>query len=100
MRAKVSEFTEAVERALVDIGEGGFPHDGSSRLQRHALNARRQSNRYGWSISKEGRESPRKIDLLVCAVMARHARRLVLASPGWAAREKPKGKRPGRVVAW
>lgn len=100
MRAKVSEFTEAVERALVDVGEGEFSHDGSTRLQRHALNARRSSNRYGWSVSKEGRESPRKIDLLVCAVMARHARRLVLASPGWANRAKPKGKRPGRVVAW
>jgi len=97
MRAKTAEFTQAVERAFVDITDGDFPHDGSTALQRHALNARRVSNRYGVSIGKEGRESPRKIDLMVCAVGARHARRLVLASPGWVNRGK---KQPGTVVAF
>lgn len=94
MRARTQEFTAAAERALVDIREQEFPHPGDPRLTRHALNARRAPNRYGVSISKKGRESSEKIDLIVCAIGARHVRRLVLASPNWA---KQKKKRSGKV---
>lgn len=31
------------------------------------------------SVAKEGRESPHKINLLVCLIVARHLRRLALA---------------------
>jgi hypothetical protein len=100
MRAKLREFTGACERMEIDIREGDLTHDGDSRLQRHVLNARRRPNRYGVSISKEGRESPKKIDLAVCAVGARMVRRLVLASPEWAKRKQKQKKRTGRVVGW
>jgi len=74
-------FTEAAERALGDIAEGEFPHDGNPRLRIHVLNARRRPGRYGVSIGKEHRESARKIDLAVCAIGARMVRRQYLALP-------------------
>jgi phage terminase large subunit-like protein len=91
MRARVQEFTQATRRTLVDIRDRTLTHDGDRRLRRHALNARRAPNRYGTSVAKEGRESPHKIDLLVCLIVARHVRRLVLASPGWAKRARKRG---------
>lgn len=100
MRGKVRDFTEACERTEIDIREQTLTHDGDSRLQRHVLNARRRPNRYGVSISKEGRESPKKIDLAVCAIGARMVRRMLLASPAWAKWNAGPKKRPGRVVAW
>lgn len=102
MRARVREFTEACERAEIDIRERDLTHDGDSRLQRHVLNARRRPNRYGVSISKEGRESPRKIDLAVCMVGARMVRRQLLASPAWAKHraQQAKKRRTGRVIGW
>lgn len=100
MRGRSAEFTKAVERAAVDIAERTFFHDGDSRLARHVMNARRAPNKYGVSISKESRNSPKKIDLAVCAIGARMVRRLVLASPGWENRTKVSGKRPGRVRGW
>lgn len=92
MRSHVQEFTEACARVLVDVREHDLTHDGDSRLQRHVLNARRRPNKWGVSISKEGRESPKKIDLAVCAVGARLARRQVLASKAWQQRSKRTGK--------
>jgi hypothetical protein len=95
MRKHVQEFTEGAGRTLIDIGQRDLTHDGDSRLQTHVLNARRRPNRWGVSISKEGRESPRKIDLAVCAIGARIARRQVLASAAW--RKRRARKRTGRV---
>jgi phage terminase large subunit-like protein len=92
MRAREKEFTEATERMLVDIQAGDLTHDGDSAMQRHVLNARRRPNKYGVSISKESRESPKKIDLAVCAVGARMARRLALASPKWKRRSRKTGR--------
>lgn len=92
MRARDKEFTEATGRALVDIKARDLVHDGDSRLRRHVLNARRRPNRYGVSIAKEGRESPKKIDLAVCMVGARMARRIALAHPKWMRRKKKTGR--------
>ncbi|WP_037354937.1 terminase [Amycolatopsis orientalis] len=94
MRAKVPEFVPAVERTLAEIKQKALTHDGDSRLTRHVLNARRQSTRYGVLIRKEARESPHKIDLAVCLIGARHVRRLLLASPEWARRNR---RRTGRL---
>lgn len=96
MRGHGKDFTEAAGRHLVDIRSGQAPYDGDA-LERHVLNARRAPNKYGVSITKEGRESPRKIDLAVCWVGARMVRRIVLASPGWLKRARP---RTGRVVGF
>ena len=100
MRGHVREFTEACGRMEIDIRERDLTHDGDSRLQRHILNSRRRPNKYGVSIAKENRESPKKIDLAVCAVGARMVRRQLLASPAWAKYRAAPKKRPGRVVGW
>lgn len=94
MRGRVKDFTEAAERTLVDINDRAIQHNGDDRLRRHVLNARRSPNKYGVSISKEGRESPRKIDFAVCLIGARKAWRDLLASPSWT---KRKTTRSGRV---
>lgn len=96
MRSRTKEFTEAAERALVDIKDRNMPHAGDPRLQRHVLNTRRSPNKYGVSVSKSGRESPHKIDFAVCLIGARKAWRDLLASHGYA---KRKTKRTGKVVA-
>jgi hypothetical protein len=81
MRTKVAEFTKACEAVEAEINDGLFEHDGDSRLARHVANARRYPNRHGISIHKETPDSPKKIDAIVAAIIARHARRLALASP-------------------
>ncbi|SFD14215.1 Terminase [Streptomyces aidingensis] len=105
MRGRVREFTAACERMEVDIRERDVTHDGDSRLQRHVLNARRRPNRYGVSVAKESRDSPHKIDLAVCAIGARMARRMLLASPEWAKHQaaqtkKRRGERGTRAFGW
>lgn len=92
MRAKTADFTAACGRFLVDVGDRAVTHDGDSRLRRHILNARRAPNKWGVSISKSGRESPDKIDLAVCAVGARQARRDVIDSGKLAKRKVRTGK--------
>ncbi|MGX9297731.1 terminase [Tsukamurella paurometabola] len=64
-------FVEHAERAMTDIMEGNFPHDGHKKLAQHVKNARRRPSKYGVSLGKEHRESRRKVDLAVCAVGAR-----------------------------
>ena len=93
MRSRVSEFTFAAERFVTDVAARSLTHDGDSRLAAHVANARRNPNRWGVSIRKEGRESPRKIDLAVGAVGARKARADVLA----VAANKPTRVRTGEA---
>lgn len=87
--ARVEEFTAAAERCADDIEQHTLTHDGDGRLRIHTHNARRYPNRYGVSLWKGHRESPRKIDLAVCMVGARMLRRSVLNT------QKP--QRSGRV---
>jgi phage terminase large subunit-like protein len=54
-------------------------HNGDPRLSRHAANATPYYSRQGLMIKKETRNSNRKIDLLVAAIMA-HARAGTLSS--------------------
>jgi len=94
MRAHNKDFTEACERTLVDINNGDLLHGGDTRLTRHVLNARKSPNKYGTSISKTGRESPKKIDFAVCLIGGRQLWRDLLVSPEW---QKRKKKRSGKV---
>ncbi|MER7908298.1 terminase [Streptomyces sp. NPDC096068] len=89
-------FTEGVDRFYRDVLERQLTHDGSRELRRHVGNARRRTNRWGYTIGKEHRESARKVDLAVCAIGARMLRRMVLNSPTWTKRSTARGK--GRVV--
>lgn len=79
--ARQSQFAAAAERTATDIGEHYVVHDGDRRLRTHVRNARRYPTRYGISLWKGHRESPRKIDLAVCMVGALMMRRLVLNNP-------------------
>jgi len=90
MRGHVGEFTAAAEMVLseIDAKPAGFIHDGDSYLGRHVANARRSPNRWGVSISKEAPKSVNKIDACVAMIIARHARRLVLASKAYKERKE------------
>jgi hypothetical protein len=71
-------FTDAAQRFVTEVQDREFRHDGSRSMRAHVLNARRRPNKYGITLGKEHRESPRKIDLAVCAVGARMLRRMLL----------------------
>lgn len=79
-KGKGSVFVPAAEAFVEDVDNGDLLHTGHPELSRHVKNARRFPTRFGVSLSKDGPESPRKIDLAVCAVGARHMRRMVLNS--------------------
>lgn len=97
MRSHAYDFTMAAETCHAEILEQQFTHDGDPDVERHVINAKRRPNRWGVSVGKETKDSPRKIDAAVCVIGARMVRRLVLASPAWQRRSrKPAGK--GRVV--
>lgn len=84
-------FTEAAMRFVDELESGNLSIDDHPALLQHLKNARRRPNRYGVSLSKEHRESTRKIDLAVCAVGARMLRRVVLNVA------EPKRQKTGRA---
>jgi len=79
-RSKSKLIAEAVGFTLEEIRSGEFTHDGDPRLRRHVLNARRYPVAGYVSIAKDRKDSKNKIDLAVCMVGARMARRMVLNS--------------------
>jgi hypothetical protein len=97
MRSHGFEFTVACELTADEILERSFTHDGDPVLARHVANARRRAGRYGISIGKESKDSPKKIDLAVCMIGARMVRRLVLASKEWEKRQH-RGTGRGRII--
>lgn len=84
-----AKFVAAAEQFTEDLENGDLWHDGHPELARHVKNARRFPTQHGISLMKDGPESPRKIDLAVCAVGARMVRTLVLNLAG--KRRGPKG---------
>lgn len=89
---RAAQFTGAAMAFVADVQTGELLHDGDRVLRSHVLNARRRPNKWGYSIGKTNRDSPRKIDLAVCAVGARMVRRLVL--------NKDAGKRQRSGKVW
>ncbi|SNY84135.1 Phage terminase-like protein, large subunit, contains N-terminal HTH domain [Nocardia amikacinitolerans] len=87
-------FVQEAERFISEIAEELFQHDGHPLLTKHVKNAKRNPGKFGISLSKEHRESARKIDAAVCAVGARLMRRMWLNRPK--SKKRPPGK--GRVV--
>lgn len=79
-RSNSKAIAEAVSFTLEEIRSGQFTHDGDARLRRHVLNARRYPVAGFVSIAKDRADSKNKIDLAVCMVGARMARRRVLNS--------------------
>ena len=74
-RDNAKTFAAAVGFTLEEIKSRAFTHDGDARLRRHVLNARRYPVQGYVSIAKDHRESKNKIDLAICMVGARMARR-------------------------
>lgn len=66
-RAKMSE---ACSKLYTTVVQQQITHDGDPRLARHLANAVVKETPDGAYITKDGRSSPRKIDLAVAAVIA------------------------------
>ena len=76
------QMVAALERFHTAVLTNQLSHDGSEDLARHLGNARKKETRSGTLIRKDRPQSPRKIDLAVCAVLAYEARGDVIQSGG------------------
>ncbi|AIS73685.1 terminase [Mycobacterium phage Panamaxus] len=90
MRGQTKRFALDCERFLDAVIERELSHDGNPVLRQHVLNARRHPTTFdAISIRKESKDSSKKIDAAVCAVLAFGARQDYLMS---------KRSRSGRAV--
>lgn len=81
MRGNTKVFAMDCERFLDCVLEGEVVHDGNLTLRQHVLNARRYPTQFdAISIRKASKDSSRKIDSAVCAVLAFGARQKFLMS--------------------
>lgn len=81
MRTQVKKFALDCERFVDAVYEHELSHDGNRLLRQHVLNAVRHPTIYdAISIRKASKDSARKIDAAVCAVLAFGARQEVLMS--------------------
>jgi hypothetical protein len=80
MRSQQKAFTLDCEKFNDAVLEREIEHDGNPVLKRHITNAFRRPNNYGISIGKATKDSARKIDAAVCAVLAFGARQEFLMS--------------------
>lgn len=80
MRSNIKTFTLDCEKFQDAVYEGEIAHAGHPVLKRHVNNAVRRPNNFGISISKATKDSSRKIDAAVCAVLAFAVRQEFLMS--------------------
>lgn len=80
MRGNQKQFTLDCERFEDAVIEGQIVHRGDPVLRQHILNAHRRPNNHGVAIGKASKDSSRKIDAAVCAVLAYGARQELLMS--------------------
>lgn len=81
MRAMQKKFALDCERFYDAVVERELRHDGAPVLRQHVLNAHRHPTQWETiSIRKASKDSSRKIDAAVCAVLAFGARQDVLMS--------------------
>jgi phage terminase large subunit-like protein len=75
MAPAIGQFHDAVmaEKPALGAVIRGLTHDGSPVLARHIANARTRETRWGLVIEKENKDSPRRIDAAVAAVLAHYA---------------------------
>jgi hypothetical protein len=75
MRGNTKRFGLDCERFLDAVYEQEICHDGNATLRQHILNSKRHPTQYdSISIRKASKDSSRKIDAAVCAVLAYGAR--------------------------
>lgn len=90
MRGQTKRFAFDCERFADAVVEREVFHDGNMTLRQHVLNARRHPTTYdAISIRKQSKDSSKKIDAAVCAVLAYGARHDFLMS---------KNNRSGKAV--
>jgi hypothetical protein len=77
----ITKMCRALERIRSDVRTGALSHDGSEVLATHMGNARRRDRGDLYTITKERKGSPRKIDAAVAATLAYAARVSALESP-------------------
>ena len=65
-------WAPATARFYALVVDGELTHDGSSGLARHVANAILREDSRGARLAKEHKDSPRRIDAAVAAVMAVH----------------------------
>jgi hypothetical protein len=71
MRGNQKRFTLDCERFLDAVLERELTHDGNPVLRQHVLNCRRHPTNWGGlGVRKASRDSSRKIDAAVCAIIA------------------------------
>jgi phage terminase large subunit-like protein len=81
MRGQTKRFALDCERFLDSVLEQEIAHDGDVTLRQHILNARRHPTTFdAISIRKASKDSSKKIDAAVCAVLAFGARQDYLMS--------------------
>ena len=94
MRGQKKKFALDCERFLDAVLEGDLAHNGDPALRWYILNAHRFPTNYdAVSIRKESKDSSRKIDAAVTAVLAYGARQEYMLS------KKYRGERKGGVIA-
>ena len=87
MRGNQKVFTLDCEKFQDAVLEKEVVHNGEAILRQHVLNAHNRPNNHGNAISKASKDSSRKIDAALCAVLAFGARQDLLMS------NKNKGRR-------
>ncbi len=76
----VVKFSAAADGLAEDVRAGdAFTHDADPRLAQHIANTYRVERSGHTALAKDRKGSPRKIDLTVCAVLARAARAQAVA---------------------
>lgn len=80
MRSNQKLFTLDCEKFEDSVIEQEIIHDGNATLRSHVCNAHRRPNNHGISIGKATKDSSRKIDVAVCAVLAYGIRQEFLMS--------------------
>lgn len=101
-KARNEKFTETamllaqlIDESDVKKGIIPFRLEKHTTLRRHLSNAKRRPNQWGFSLGKETRDSPRKVDLAVCMVGARLGRDAALNSGKVKAGRKRQSRRAG-----
>lgn len=71
----LQRMAPATDRLYVAVAEQALTHDGDARLARHVRNAHAKQTTHGAVVVKERRNSTRRIDLAVAAIVAHDSAR-------------------------
>jgi phage terminase large subunit-like protein len=78
----MTRMSPATQRFYEDVVTGRIEHDGDPRLARHLDNCQLKTDTRGSRVVKDAKNSPRKIDLGIAAIMANERAAFYLHAPG------------------